>query len=410
MSPQEWVGLALRWTHLIAGIAWIGSSFYFIWLDSHLERVLAGAPEAPRDPDLEGSLWMVHSGGFYRVERRKVGPGRMPATLHWFKWEAMLTWLSGALLLGLLYYSTGGLYLTDPLVSSLSPRAAMLVGLAALVGGWFVYDALWTAIGERMPGVALAISLVLLGGLVVLLCGTLSGRAAYVHVGAVLGTIMVANVWARILPAQSAMIRATEEGRTPDFTLGDKAKLRSVHNSYLTFPVLFAMISNHFPGTWGTSHRALVLGLLIGLGMGARHLMIGHGARRMAWAVPMAGALVALVLLTAPARLAGSGPSGSPAVAAALAGEGAAPSFGEVQAIVLSRCVACHSAAPRITAFGAAPAGVNFEDPSHIVRYASRIRERVVLTRTMPLGNMTNMSEEERLVLARWIGHGAKPE
>jgi hypothetical protein len=131
MSPQEWVGLALRWTHFIAGIAWIGSSFYFIWLDAHLERVLTGAPDAARDPDLEGSLWMVHSGGFYRVERRKVGPGRMPATLHWFKWEAAITWASGALLLGLLYYSTRGLYLTDPLVSSLSPRAAMLLGLAA---------------------------------------------------------------------------------------------------------------------------------------------------------------------------------------------------------------------------------------------------------------------------------------
>ena len=410
MSPQEWAGLALRWIHFIAGIAWIGSSFYFIWLDDHLERVLSGAPEAARDPDLEGSLWMVHSGGFYRVERRRVGPGRMPATLHWFKWEAAITWFSGALLLGLLYYGTGGLYLTDPLVSTLSPRAAMLLGLVVLIGGWVVYDVLWSAIGERMPRVALAISLVLLAAIVVLLCSTLSGRAAYLHVGAMLGSIMVANVWARILPAQTAMIRATEQGTTPDFTLGDKAKLRSVHNSYLTFPVLFAMISNHFPGTWGAPHRALVLGLLIGLGMGARHLMIGRGPRRIAWAVPMAGALVAVVLLTAPARLEGSGQAPSPAVAAALAGEGTAPSFGEVQAIVLARCVACHAAAPRITSFGAAPGGVNFEDPARIVRYAPRIRERVVTTRTMPLGNMTGMSEEERLVLARWIGHGANAE
>ena len=320
----------------------------------------------------------------------------------------MITWLSGALLLGLLYYGTGGLYLTDPLVSSLTPGTAMLIGLAVLAGGWVVYDALWSGLGERRPGIALAISLVALGGVVILLCATLSGRAAYVHVGAVLGTIMVANVWARILPAQTAMIRATEAGRTPDFTLGDKAKIRSVHNSYLTFPVLFAMISNHFPGTWGTSHRALVLGLLIGLGMGARHLMIGHGVRRLAWAVPMAGALVALVVLTAPARLEGSAQAPASAVAAALSGEGASPSFGEVQAIVLSRCVACHAAAPRIAAFGAAPGGVNLEDPTHIVRYASRIRERVVITRTMPLGNMTGMSEAERLVLARWIGHGAK--
>jgi uncharacterized membrane protein len=353
---------------------------------------------------------MVHSGGFYRVERRKVGPGRMPGTLHWFKWEAAITWASGALLLGLLYYGTRGFYLTDPLVSALSPRAAMFLGLAALVGGWVVYDALWTGIGERRPGVALAVSLLLLGAVVLLLCATLSGRAAYVHVGAVLGTIMVANVWARILPAQTAMIRATEEGRTPDSTLGDKAKLRSVHNSYLTFPVLFAMISNHYPGTWGASNRALVLLLLIGLGMGVRHLMIGRGQRRLAWAVPMAGALVALVLLTAPARLEGSGQPPAPAVSAALAGEGAAPSFAQVQAIVLARCVACHAQAPRIAAFGSAPSGVSFENPDNIVRYAARIRARVVVTRTMPLGNMTGMTEDERLVLARWIGHGARAE
>lgn len=409
MSPQEWVGLALRWTHLIAGIAWIGSSFYFIWLDQHLERLTAGSAESARDPDLEGSLWMVHSGGFYRVERRKIGPGGMPQTLHWFKWEAAITWLSGALLLGLLYYSTRGLYLTDPDVSTLSPRAAMLIGLSVMIGGWFVYDALWAWAGETRRGAALAISLVLLAGAILVLCSTLSGRAAYVHVGALLGSIMVANVWARVLPAQAAMIRATEEGRTPDFTLGDKAKLRSVHNSYLTFPVLFTMISNHFPGTYGTPDRALVLGLLIALGMGARHLMVGRGRRRFAWAAPMAAAAVVLVVLTSPARLEGGAASApTPAMRAALAGEGEAPAFAEVEAIVLSRCVACHAAAPRIASFGAAPGGVNLEDREEIVRYAARIRERVVTTRTMPLGNMTAMTEEERLLLARWIGHGAQ--
>ena len=413
MSPQEWIGLALRWTHLIAGIAWIGSSFYFIWLDQHLERVSAASDDARRDPDLEGSLWMVHSGGFYRVERRKIGPGRMPATLHWFKWEAMITWLSGALLLGLVFYSTRGLYLVDPAVSDLSPRGAMLLGIGFLVAGWFVYDALWAWAGDTRRGAATVISLVLLAGSVVVLCGTMSGRAAYVHVGALLGTIMVWNVWARILPAQSAMIRATEEGRTPDFTLSEKAKLRSVHNSYLTFPVLFAMLSNHWPGTYGGPQRALVLGLLIALGMGARHLMIGQGTRRFAWAVPMAGAAVALVVLTAPARLEGSaGGAGAttPEVRAALAGEGEAPAFAEVQAIVLSRCVACHATTPRVPSFGAAPGGVNLEDPQQIVRNASRIRERVVTTHTMPLANMTAMTDEERLVLARWIGHGAPRE
>jgi uncharacterized membrane protein len=204
------------------------------------------------------------------------------------------------------------------------------------------------------------------------------------------------------------MIRATEEGRTPDFTLAEKAKLRSVHNSYLTFPVLFAMISNHYPGTYAGAHRAVVLGLLIALGMGARHLMIGRGRRRFAWAVPMGAAAAAVVLLTLPPRLEGAARAHSPEVRAALAGEGPAPAFAEVQAVVLSRCVACHSARPRIAAFGAAPGGVNLEDARQVGRWARRIRERVVTTRDMPLGNMTAMTDEERLLLARWIGHGAR--
>ncbi len=405
MSPQEWIGLALRWSHLIAGIAWIGSSFYFIWLDSHLERLTVGSAESARDPDLEGSLWMVHSGGFYRVERRRIGPGRMPATLHWFKWEAAITWMSGALLLGLLYYGTRGLYLVDPAVSGIAPRMAMFLGLSVLFGGWLVYDALWAWAGEKRQGIALALSLVLLGAAIAVLCNQLSGRAAYVHIGALMGSIMVANVWARILPAQSAMIRATLEGRTPDFSNSEKAKLRSVHNSYMTFPVLFTMISSHFPGTYGAPERGIVLALLIAIGMGARHLMIGKGRARFAWALPMAAALVALVILTAPARLEAVM---DPRLHAALAGEGAAPEYGEVEAIVLSRCVACHSTAPRIAAFGAAPGGVNFEEPGSIPRWSDRIRERVVTTQTMPLGNMTAMSDEERLLIARWIGHGAK--
>ncbi len=404
MSPHEWIELALRWTHLIAGIAWIGSSFYFIWLDSHLERLTAGSAEAQRDPDLEGSLWMVHSGGFYRVERRKIGPGRMPATLHWFKWEAAFTWLSGAMLLGLVYYGTRGLYLVDPAVSGLSPRQATWLGLAVLFGGWFVYDALWQWAGEKRRGIALAVSLALLAATIVVLCRTLSGRAAFLHVGALLGSIMAVNVWVRILPAQTAMIRATEEGRTPDFSNGERAKLRSVHNSYMTFPVLFAMLSSHYPGTYGAPQKELVLALLFALGMGARHLMIGHGRRRFAWAVPMAAAAAAVVVLAAPARLEGRVDG---ATRAALAGEGEAPTFAEVQAVVLSRCVACHAAAPRIASFGAAPGGVNLEDPAQIARWADRIRERVVTTRTMPLGNMTAMTEDERLLLARWVGHGA---
>jgi len=398
MSPQEWIGLALRWAHLIAGIAWIGSSFYFIWLDSHLEP----ADPARADADTEGSLWMVHSGGFYRVERRRIGPGRMPKVLHWFKWEAMITWLTGCALLGVVYYSTRGIYLLDPAVSAISNRAAVGLGIGVLVLGWFVYDRLWLALGERAPGVATGISLGLLAATVAGLTSMLSGRAAFLHVGALLGTIMVLNVWERILPAQSRMIAATERGETPDFSNSNKAKLRSVHNSYMTFPVLFLMISSHFPGTYGSSSRALVLMLLILVGMGARYLMIGKSSRR-AWTLaPMVPAVAALVVLTAPAKLQGF--TGAPAPARA---DGPAPSYAEVQAVVLARCVACHSTAPRVAAFGAAPGGVNFETPGALHRYANRIQLRVVETRTMPLGNMTGMTEDERALLARWIAHGA---
>ncbi len=403
MSPQEWLGLALRWTHFIAGIAWIGSSFYFIWLDAHLEP----ADPARQDADLEGSLWMVHSGGFYRVERRKIGPGRMPPLLHWFKWEAFLTGLTGVLLLTLVYYSTHGIYLTDPAVSAIRPGTAALLGGTMLVAGWFVYDALWQSVGVRAPAVALGISLALLVAVTYGLTRVFSGRGAFMHVGALMGILMVVNVWVRILPAQSAMIRATEAGRTPDFTHALRAKQRSVHNSYMTFPVLFVMISNHFPGTYGSASPALVLLLLVAFGMSARHLMIGRSPRRAWLALPMAAVAAWLVVLVAPSRLAadvGAAPTAAPSSALA---QGPAPSWPAVQAVVLARCVACHSSAPRVAAFGAAPGGVNFETPGVLHRYAERIRVRVVETRTMPLGNMTAMTEDERALLARWIAHGA---
>jgi uncharacterized membrane protein len=397
MSPQEWVGLAVRWAHLIAGIAWIGSSFYFIWLDSHLEP----ADPARAEPDLEGSLWMVHSGGFYEVQRKKIGPGRMPKVLHWFKWEAMITGLTGCALLGLVYYSTRGLYLVDPAVSGLSPLAATGLGIGLLVAGWFVYDALWQTVGTRSERAATVVSLLLLAAVALFATRTFSGRGAFIHVGALMGIIMVVNVWARILPAQSAMIRATDEGRTPDFGNSVKAKNRSVHNSYMTFPVLLLMISNHFPGTWGARQGALVLLLLIAIGMLARYLMIGKSKRKH-WALaPMAAAFAVVVALTQPIPLAG-------AQAAPANAQGPAPSYGEVQAVVLARCVACHATSPRIASFGAAPGGVNFEVPGTLHRYARRIQERVVETRTMPLGNMTLMTEDERALLARWIAHGAK--
>ena len=394
MTTFDWLNLLLRWTHLIAGIAWIGSSFYFIWLDQHLEAPTAG------DGTVEGTLWMVHSGGFYRVERRRIGPGQMPPLLHWFKWEAAITWLSGLLLLIVVYYLTGGIYLIDPAVSGLTTAQASGLGLGIIALAWVVYDALWQSPLSRRVALATTLTLALVAGVTLLFCRLLGGRAAFVHVGATLGTIMVANVWQRILPAQQRMIDATAAGRVPDFSEGDRAKTRSVHNSYMTFPVLFIMLSNHFPATYAAPLNALVLALLMVAGAAARHVMIGKGPSRRWAIVPLLGAFVAVFVFTRQvAGLLGS-------IAGAHA-PGPAPAFAEVQTIVQTRCGTCHSRTPSAAGFASAPSGVTFDDPASIRRLAMRIYQRAVVTRTMPLANMTGITDTERAVLARWVEHGA---
>ena len=385
----EWANLLLRWIHLIAGIGWIGSSFYFIWLDRALS-----APVRPR-PGVEGELWMVHSGGFYQVEKRRIGPGDLPAVLHWFKWEALLTWISGIALLVLIYY-LGDAYLLDPSVSRIGRGTATALGVGLLVIGWIVYDTLWRSRLADHPGVTTAISLVLLTAATIALCRLLSGRAAYMHVGALLGTVMVANVWMRILPAQREMIAATAAGRQPDFTLGERAKRRSVHNSYMTLPVLFIMLSNHYPATYASPFNWLILLLLIVAGAAARHLMIGN-ARTALWAAaPAAVALGAVVVLSAP-------PAARPPAASV------APRFADVRAVIDRRCLPCHSAYPTDSAFGRTPppAGVAFDTPEAVQRLADRIRVRAVETQTMPLANKTGMTPEERELLGRWVSAGA---
>lgn len=382
------IDLLLRWTHFIAGIAWIGSSFYFIWLD----RALA-APDQPR-PGVEGGLWMVHSGGFYQVEKRRPGPGEVPPVLHWFKWEALLTWVSGIALLVLVYYLSGA-YLLDPGAARIGRGTATALGLGLLVVGWLVYDALWRALAAR-PAIAAAISLALLTGVTMALCRLLSGRAAYMHVGSLLGTIMVANVWMRILPAQRQMIAATQAGRPADFTLGERAKQRSVHNSYMTFPLLFIMLSNHYPATYASPVNWLVLLLLIVAGAAVRHAMIGRGSSSR-WA--LAPAIVALA-----AAMFFSTPKGSAAPARL---SEAVPAFAAVRTVIAQRCLPCHSQFQSDPTFGPAPGGVTFDTPESIVRLAERIRVRAVDTQTMPLANKTAMTPDERALLARWIAAGA---
>lgn len=385
----EWLNLALRWFHLIAAISWIGSSFYFMWLDSHLTL-----PEKPRE-DVRGELWMVHSGGFYRVEKIAVGPGRMPRTLHWFKWEALLTWVSGIFLLGVVYYLGDGAFLLDREVSGVGVGTALALFVALLATSWLVYDGLWNSPLGRSGPLAAVLSFVLLVAVGYGLTRLLSGRAAFIHVGAALGTLMVANVWMRILPAQRQMIAATAAGRPPDFTLGARAKTRSVHNSYMTLPVVFLMLSNHYPSTYGGKLNWLVLALLIVVGAGIRHVMLAD--RSGAWALAPAGAAAVAVVL-----LAGSTPSRESAAG------GGRVSFAEARAVINHRCIACHSSAPWDRTFGPAPAGVSFDAPENIKRFAERIKERAVTSRTMPVGNTTGITPEERDLLGRWVDQGAR--
>jgi uncharacterized membrane protein len=387
----DWLSIGLRWTHLVAGIGWIGTSLYFMWLDAALIR--ADRPGG----DVQGHAWLLHSGGFYLVERRKLPPGRLPSPIHWFKWEAAMTWLTGFPLLVLVYYMTGGVYLVDPAVSSITPGRAVLLGIAALALAWVVYDLVWTsplARGRGLPAAILSWALLLAG--VFGLTHVLSGRAAFIHTGALLGTIMVANVWMRIVPAQRDLIAAAEAGRTPDETLSRRAKQRSTHNSYVTFPVVFMMLSNHYPATYGHPLNWLILWLLIVVGAGARHVMIARERHRPAdwWLLPVAAALAGVVFLTSPAWLGDRR-------------RGERVPFAAARAVIDRRCLSCHSERPTDDVFRAAPNGVTFETPESIRARAEPIRLRVVLTRTMPLANKTGMTDAERDLLGRWLDQGA---
>jgi uncharacterized membrane protein len=382
----DWANLLLRWAHFIAGIAWIGSSFYFIWLDRALTK-----PEQDK-PGVEGDLWMVHSGGFYQVEKRQPAPGEIPPVLHWFKWEAMLTWITGIALLVLIFY-LGGTYLLDPGISRISRGAAIALGVAVVVFSWPLYDGLWRSPLARRPAIAATISLALLTAVTILLCRVMSGRAAFMHVGAVLGTLMVANVWERIIPAQRQMVDATRGGRPADFTLGERAKQRSVHNSYMTFPLLFIMFSNHFPATYASPVNWLVLLLLFVAGAAVRHAMIGRGSRARWAALPATLALAGAMFF--------STPKGSPGATDSV------PSFAAVRLVIAQRCLPCHSQYQTDRTLGTAPGGVTFDTPESIARLAERIRVRVVETKTMPLANKTGITEEERGLLGRWISVGA---
>jgi uncharacterized membrane protein len=305
--------------------------------------------------------------------------------------------MSGVGLLAVVYYLTGGVYLIDPNVSTIGTGGAVALCVGLLIASWLVYDLLWVSpLGRDRGGVATAISFALLLGMVILVCRTLSGRAAFIHVGAVLGTIMVANVWMRIIPAQRELITATQEGRAADWTLSDRAKRRSIHNSYVTLPVIFMMISNHYPATYGHRLNWLILCLFMVVGVGIRHFMITHEKHRpAAWVLaPVGGALALLIYMTVPA--------------APAAGVGAQVPYPVARRIVETRCASCHSSAPTDDVFRAAPNGVAFDTPESMRLRAEAIKQRVVQLKNMPLANKTGMTDVERDMLGRWVDQGAR--
>jgi uncharacterized membrane protein len=380
---RECLELLLRWLHVIAAIAWIGESFYFVALDNGLRPPKPGtAPEG-----VAGESWSVHGGGFYNKQKYLVAPAVMPEVLHWSKWKSYTTWLSGFGLFSALYLSQPKVFLVDPAVSALSPGAASGVAVGFLVVGWLVYDRLCKLVGfhDDVLGILVGFQ-----ALIVAYAAThlFAGRAAFLLTGAVMATIMSANVFFVIIPGQKKMVAAMARGETPDPVYGKRGKQRSVHNTYFTLPVVFTMISNHYASTYSQPDSWAILALWMLAGMLIRQFFVLHHAGRDLWALPIVGGLliVGALLWMKPA---------TPEVVG-----GPPVSFDEVQSIVAARCLACHAAHP--TSIAVAPKGLMFDDPDTIKLHAAEIYQQVFVLKQMPLGNVTHITDEERRKIARW--------
>jgi len=388
------LGMLLRWLHVIAGIAWVGSSFYFVWLDDSLDAPPADSEEARKG--VSGELWAVHGGGFYNPQKYLVAPARLPEKLHWFKWEAYTTWLSGTALLVVVYWMRAQAMMVDPSVAALTTAQAVGIGIASMVVSWVVYDLLCRSPLGRHDG---ALAVVVFGLLTLLaweLSRTLGGRAAYIHVGTSIGTIMAANVFFVIIPGQRRMVEAMKAGLKPNPVDGARAKQRSVHNNYFTLPVVFIMISNHYSATYGHPYSWAILALIAAAGVMIRHFFNRRHKGFFAWQYLAASAAVlgVVALWTAP-HIRPLPPVEGPVT------------FNRVRAIVGQRCVACHSQTPTFTGITQPPAGVILTGPDGVIQNAQRIYQQVVVTGIMPLGNATQMTDQERAVIAAWIAAGA---
>lgn len=388
----DWLNLLLRWLHVISAIAWIGASFYFVLLDSSLRP-----PKRTEDADagVGGELWEVHGGGFYHVQKYRVAPVRLPDHLAWFKWEAYTTWLSGFGLMIVLYYFDARTYLIDPSVADLSAGQAVAISIGLLAAAWGVYDVLCRLLAGRE--LLLWLVLAALVALATWGCTQLfPARAAFLQIGAMLGTVMAGNVLFNIIPAHWELIRAKEAGRDPDPTPGLVAKQRSVHNNYFTLPVLLTMLGGHLAFLYGSDHTWLVLLAVMAIAAWSRLFFNLRHTGRTVWTIPVVGA-AALVALGFAIRPDDADDTATGPVA-----------FAQVEAIVAERCVPCHATSPSQPGFSSPPAGIVLESPEQLRARADEI-ERVISARSMPLGNVTGMTDTERDLVVAWVDQGAPP-
>ena len=389
----DWLDLIVRWIHIIVGIAWIGTSFYFNWLDSRLDREI-------NNGNIEGELWSVHSGGFYHINKLKGPPKKFPKELHWFKWEAYTTWISGFALLIIIYYLNAESIMIDKNVNDIKPFTAIIISLSFLAASWLIYDYLCKLNLINNTILFSIICLIIAIIISYLLTKIYGSRAAYIHVGASLGTIMAANVFRVIIPSQKNMVDAALANKEPDLQKGLSAKTRSIHNNYLTLPVLFIMISSHFPFTYGHKYNWLILAVISIIGASVRHYFnLRNKKKYNVWILPMATiGMISLMLYVSIPKI---------NLIKQDININEEITFSEIQNIIDYRCTVCHASKPTFEGFEYPPLGIIFDTPTDIIKNINKIKAQAIDSDIMPPANLTGMTESERNKIKLWINLGA---
>ena len=391
----DWLDLIVRWIHVIVGIAWIGTSFYFNWLDSRLDKDID-------KENIEGELWSVHSGGFYNIHKLKEPPKKFPKELHWFKWEAYTTWISGFVLLIIVYYLNAEGLMIDKNVNDITPFTAIIISIIFLISSWFLYDLLCKS--KLLNQTALFTTICFIISVIVcyFLTKIYGSRAAYIHVGASLGTIMALNVFRVIIPSQKNMVNAALSNQKPDMSMANSAKTRSIHNNYMTLPVLFIMISAHYPFTYGHKYNWIILALISIIGALVRHYFnLRNKKQYKPWILPVAAiGMVLLIFYTALPKIISNQDN------TVLSTEKI--SFVEINNIIKYRCSVCHTTKPTFEDFEDPPLGIIFDTPEDILKNINKIKAQVIDSDVMPPGNLTGITESERKKISLWIELGAK--